>query len=60
MRLLEQKDNGEFRLTKDLTKDIPPYAILLHTWGADMEEVTFKDLTSKGDCDEKDDLPRAT
>jgi hypothetical protein len=26
MRLLEQKDSGEFSLTKDLTKDIPPYA----------------------------------
>jgi hypothetical protein len=46
MRLLEQKENGEFSLTKDLLiKDIPPYAILSHTWGADTEEVTFKDLT---------------
>jgi hypothetical protein len=24
--------------------DIPRYAILSHTWGADSEEVTFKDL----------------
>src|SRR5450759_607360 len=44
MRLLEQKDSGEFSLTKDLTKNIPRYAILSHTWGADTEEVTFKDL----------------
>jgi hypothetical protein len=45
MRLLEQKDNGEFSLTRDLTENIPRYAILSHTWGADIEEVTFKDLT---------------
>jgi hypothetical protein len=25
-------------------EDIPEYAILSHTWGADSEEVTFKDL----------------
>jgi hypothetical protein len=42
MRLLEQKDDGHFGLTKDLTENIPPYAILSHTWGP--EEVTFKDL----------------
>ena len=44
MRLLQLKDNGEFGLTKDLITDIPPYAILSHTWGNDEEEVTFKDL----------------
>jgi hypothetical protein len=44
MRLLERKDNGEFSLTKDLINNIPPYAILSHTWGDDDEEVTFKDL----------------
>jgi Heterokaryon incompatibility protein (HET) len=45
MRLLELKSNGDVYLTKDLISDIPPYAILSHTWGADDEEVTFKDLT---------------
>ncbi|OCK72991.1 HET-domain-containing protein, partial [Lepidopterella palustris CBS 459.81] len=45
MRLLKVKDNGEFSLTKDLINNIPPYAILSHTWGDDDEEVTFKDLT---------------
>jgi hypothetical protein len=45
MRLLEWKSDGDFSLTKDLIHDIPPYAILSHTWGADTEEVTFKDLT---------------
>ena len=46
MRLLLRGNTGEFSLTKDLVGDdtIPPYAILSHTWGADTEEVTFKDL----------------
>jgi hypothetical protein len=44
MRLLERKSDGEFSLTKDLTGNLPPYAILSHTWGADTEEVTFRDL----------------
>ncbi|PVH90936.1 hypothetical protein DM02DRAFT_620785 [Periconia macrospinosa] len=48
MRLLRRSNDGEFSLTTDLlSKDeIPPYAILSHTWGADTEEVTFKDLTN--------------
>ena len=44
MRLLELKSNGEYSLTGDLILDIPPYAILSHTWGADTDEVTFRDL----------------
>jgi hypothetical protein len=58
MRLLELKNHGEFSLTsryefsltKDLIDNIPPYAILSHTWGED-EETTFQDLAqgvSKG------------
>jgi Heterokaryon incompatibility protein (HET) len=48
MRFLERDRNGEFRLTKDLGKDdVPPYAILSHTWGDDDREVTYEDL-SKG------------
>ncbi|KAK4441876.1 hypothetical protein QBC34DRAFT_458153, partial [Podospora aff. communis PSN243] len=46
MRLLERDDTGGFRLTKPLPNDaipeIPPYAILSHTWGD--EEVLFGDL----------------
>jgi hypothetical protein len=42
MRLLERNDDGHFSLTKDLTENIPSYAILSHTWGP--EEVTFRDL----------------
>jgi len=44
MRLLELKSNGEVSLTKDLIGNIPPYAILSHTWGDDDDEVTFQDL----------------
>ncbi|KAK0730941.1 NACHT domain-containing protein [Lasiosphaeris hirsuta] len=46
MRLLEHDGTGGFRLTKLLPNDaipeIPPYAILSHTWGD--AEVLFKDL----------------
>jgi hypothetical protein len=45
MRLLQLKTNGEFCVTEDIIDNIPPYAILSHTWGDDNEEVTFKDLT---------------
>ena len=44
MHLLEYNNDGEFSLTKDFGDDIPRYAILSHTWGADTEEVTFRDL----------------
>jgi hypothetical protein len=44
MRLLELKNYGELSPTKDLIDNIPPYAILSHTWGADADEVTFRDL----------------
>jgi hypothetical protein len=44
MCLLERKDD-EFTLTKDIIDNIPDYAILLYTWGADEDEVTFRDLT---------------
>ena len=45
MRLLERNSTGELSLTEDFVGDnIPEYAILSHTWGADTEEVTFKDL----------------
>jgi hypothetical protein len=45
MRLLQQQANGDtdFSLV-EFIDDIPPYAILSHTWGADHEEVVFKDI----------------
>jgi hypothetical protein len=46
MRLLQQNGTGQFSFTKDLVSNdqIPPYAVLSHTWGSDTDEVTFKDL----------------
>ena len=45
MRLLKLSRASGLILTKDLVSDIPGYAILSHTWGADTEgEVTFQDL----------------
>ena len=48
MRLLERDDTGEFHLSKhpanDTSSEIPPYAILSHTWGD--EEVLFRDLVN--------------
>jgi hypothetical protein len=45
MRLLQVDENGEFSLTDDLIGNIPPYAILSHTWAEDHEEVNYRDLT---------------
>lgn len=44
MRLLTFGTDGGFSLTNDFLDDLPPYAILSHTWGADADEVTFADL----------------
>jgi hypothetical protein len=44
MRLLELKAHGEFGLAEYVGDNIPLYAILSHTWGADSEEVDSKDL----------------
>ena len=44
MRLLKFGSHGELSLTEDFIYNIPRYAILSHTWGADHEEITFNDL----------------
>ncbi|KAH7408911.1 heterokaryon incompatibility protein-domain-containing protein [Cadophora sp. MPI-SDFR-AT-0126] len=44
MRLLEYDNDGESRLT-EFFDNIPPYAILSHTWG--LEEVNFKDIIER-------------
>jgi hypothetical protein len=44
MRLLEITAGGEFSLMEFFGNNIPPYAILSHTWGSGGEEVTFRDL----------------
>jgi hypothetical protein len=46
MRLLHSEDDNTFRLV-DILTEVPPYAILSHTWGADEEEVTLKDVMKK-------------
>jgi len=43
MRLVECKDQRDFSLVEHID-NIPRYAILSHTWAADSDEVTFKDL----------------
>ncbi|KAH6653642.1 kinesin light chain [Truncatella angustata] len=48
MRLLQRDDTGKYSLTPDLPAgDVPPYAILSHTWGAN--EVVFGDLARPED-----------
>lgn len=44
MRLLKNNGDGKFSLAQDYGDNLPPYAILSHTWGADRDEVTFRDL----------------
>jgi hypothetical protein len=44
MRLLKDNSDGTFSLTEFVGSGIPRYAILSHTWGADSDEVSFKDL----------------
>jgi hypothetical protein len=44
MHLLKFRDDGDLSLTEFVGDKIPPYAILSHTWGADHEEATFRDI----------------
>jgi hypothetical protein len=44
MHLLKHGENGDFTITSFDDNELPPYAILSHTWGTDAEEVTFADL----------------
>jgi hypothetical protein len=44
MRLLKRDDDGELSLIQFVGEEIPEYAILSHTWGADDDEATFEDL----------------
>jgi ankyrin repeat protein len=50
MRLLSTNTDGGFNLTS-FTGNIPSYAILSHTWGADDQEVTFQDMISGSGTD---------
>lgn len=53
MRLLQQRQDGTVVLSDDLVDNIPPYAILSHTWGRDDQEVTFDNVTT-GNKEPKD------
>jgi hypothetical protein len=44
MRLIKDEGHGDLSLVEQHGENIPYYAILSHTWGADSEEITFKDL----------------
>ncbi|KAI4111043.1 MAG: hypothetical protein LQ339_000771 [Xanthoria mediterranea] len=44
MRLLVNQEDGDLSLEEFDDSEIPRYAILSHTWGADGEEVSFKNL----------------
>jgi hypothetical protein len=46
MRLLHIDTDGSFNLT-EFSFEIPPYAILSHTWGEDHEEVNYRDIVEK-------------
>ena len=49
MRLLGDDGHGNLGLVEKHDNDIPRYAILSHTWGADNEEFNFKDVTEGRD-----------
>jgi hypothetical protein len=44
MRLLHIQKNGALSLVECVGIDIPPYAILSHTWGPSSEEVSYQDM----------------
>jgi Heterokaryon incompatibility protein (HET) len=44
MRLLERNSAGQLSLANFVGDNIPEYAILSHTWGADTEEIIYRDL----------------
>jgi len=44
MRLLHIADDERLSLVEFIEDDIPPYAILSHTWGPDSEEVSYCDM----------------
>ena len=46
MRLLRLEHDNDLSLVERYEGDIPPYAILSHTWGADSDEVTYLDVVN--------------
>jgi len=46
MRLLQRSSGGDFELISFSDEDLPPYAILSHTW-IDDQEVTYNELVAR-------------
>jgi hypothetical protein len=46
MRLLHIEDDGSFSLAEFMGQNVPPYAILSHTWGANNQEVSYQDVVN--------------
>jgi hypothetical protein len=46
MRLLHFDRNGDLSLVERFGKNIPRYAILSHTWGADGDEISYSDIVN--------------
>lgn len=46
MYLLQRRETDSFQLVHRINEQIPPYAILSHTWGPNEDEVTFQDIMS--------------
>ncbi|KAH7024897.1 beta transducin-like protein HET-E2C*40 [Microdochium trichocladiopsis] len=59
MRLLKRNPDGSLEFTRDLSSEIPPHAILSHTWGPDDQEVTFHDIENRRGQD-KDGFKKLT
>lgn len=52
MRLLTYDEHGKLILTKAFSdSEIPPYAILSHTWGKDEEEIKLQEIENGPDKD---------
>ena len=49
MRLLTYDEYGQLSIISFDDSTVPHYAILSHTWGADVDEVTFADLLAGND-----------
>ncbi|KAF1960416.1 WD40 repeat-like protein [Byssothecium circinans] len=46
MRLLRRESEDDYSLTRFIDGAIPPYAVLSHRWGRDIDEVTLEDITN--------------
>lgn len=51
MRLLRIDAPDHFSLVEFTGSELPPYAILSHTWGADDEEVSYRDMVERAGRD---------